>query len=42
MLKDTTSFVYVTAFARAMALARAMAKAITHAYAQEKRMLPGG
>ena len=42
MLKDTTAFVYVTAFARAMALARAMAKAITPAYAQEKRMLPGG
>lgn len=37
MLKDTTAFVYVTAFARAMALARAMAKAITHAYAQEKK-----
>lgn len=36
MLKYTTAFVYVTAFARAMA------KAITHAYAQEKRMLPGG
>ena len=33
---------YTTACAYAMALAHAMAKAITHAYAQEKRMLSGG
>ena len=42
MLKDTTAFAFAMAFAYAMTLAHAMAKTITHAYAQEKRMLSGG